>query len=70
MLLMQANPLRGIVGGGWTLEIETFLSPVKYSSIMPSGECHFTGLKTVENFSQLLPFSLNDEIFVYKANVE
>jgi hypothetical protein len=30
MLLMQANPLRGKVRGGWTLEIETFLGPVKW----------------------------------------
>jgi hypothetical protein len=30
MLLMMANPLRGQVGGGWALEIETsFLDPVK-----------------------------------------
>ena len=29
-LLMWANPLRGQVGGGWALEIETFLSPVKW----------------------------------------
>jgi hypothetical protein len=28
MLLMRANPLRGQVGGGWALEIETFLGPV------------------------------------------
>jgi hypothetical protein len=31
MLLMMANPLRGQVGGGWALEIETsFLDPVKW----------------------------------------
>ncbi len=30
LLLMQANPLRGQVGGGWALEIETFLGPVKW----------------------------------------
>jgi hypothetical protein len=29
MVLMRADPLRGQVGGGWALEIETFLSPVK-----------------------------------------
>jgi hypothetical protein len=29
MLLMRANPLRGQVGEGWALEIETFLGPVK-----------------------------------------
>ncbi len=28
MLLMRENPLRGQVGGGWALEIETFLGPV------------------------------------------
>jgi hypothetical protein len=28
-LLMRENPLRGQVGGGWALEIETFLCPVK-----------------------------------------
>ncbi len=27
---MQANPLQGQVGGGWTLEIKTFLGPVKW----------------------------------------
>jgi hypothetical protein len=30
MLLMQANPLRGQVGGGWALEVETFLGPVNW----------------------------------------
>ncbi len=29
MFLMHADPLRGQVGGGWALEIETFLGPVK-----------------------------------------
>ncbi len=29
MLLMRAKPLRGQVGGGWALEIKTFLGPVK-----------------------------------------
>jgi hypothetical protein len=28
MLLMRANPLRGQMGGGWALEIKTFLGPV------------------------------------------
>jgi hypothetical protein len=32
MLLMWANPLRGQMGGGWALEIETFLGPVKMAS--------------------------------------
>ncbi len=30
MLLMRANSLRRQVGGGWALEIETFLGPVKW----------------------------------------
>jgi hypothetical protein len=29
LLLMRENPLRGQVGGGWALEIETILGPVK-----------------------------------------
>ncbi len=27
---MRADPLRGQVGGGWALEIESFLGPVKW----------------------------------------
>ncbi len=30
MLLMGANLLRGQLGGGWALEIETFLGPVQW----------------------------------------
>ncbi len=30
MFLMRADTLRGQVGGGWALEIETFLGPVKW----------------------------------------
>ncbi len=30
MFLMRADTLRGQVGGGWALEIESFLSPVKW----------------------------------------
>jgi hypothetical protein len=33
MFLMHADPLRGKVGGGWALEIETFLGPKKVQSI-------------------------------------
>ncbi len=29
MFLMRADTLRGQVGGGWALEIESFLGPVK-----------------------------------------
>jgi hypothetical protein len=32
MCLMREDPLRGQVGGGWALEIETFLGPVKMAS--------------------------------------
>jgi hypothetical protein len=27
---MRADPLRGQVGGGWALEIDSFLDPVKW----------------------------------------
>jgi hypothetical protein len=30
MFLMRADPLRGQVGGGWAMEIESFLGPVKW----------------------------------------
>ena len=30
MFLMRVDPLRGQVGGGWALEIETFLGPMKW----------------------------------------
>jgi hypothetical protein len=30
MFWMRAGPLRGQVGGGWALEIETILGPVKW----------------------------------------
>jgi hypothetical protein len=30
MLLMRADTLRRQMGGGWALEIETFLGPVKW----------------------------------------
>ncbi len=36
--LMREDPLRGQVGGGWAMEIETFLGPV--NGIEPLGECH------------------------------
>jgi hypothetical protein len=43
MLLMLANPLRGQMGGGWALEIETFLGPV--ICIKPLEECDFGKIK-------------------------
>jgi hypothetical protein len=30
MFLMRADTLRGEVGGGWALEMESFLGPVKW----------------------------------------
>ncbi len=30
ILLMRANLLQGQVGGGWALEMESFLGPVKW----------------------------------------
>ena len=30
MFLMRSDPLRGQVGGGWALEIESFLGPLKW----------------------------------------
>jgi hypothetical protein len=30
MFLIRADPLQGQVGGGWALEIDTFLGPVKW----------------------------------------
>jgi hypothetical protein len=30
LVLMRADPIRGQVGGGWALEIETFVGPVKW----------------------------------------
>ncbi len=30
MFLMRADPLRGHVGGGWSLENEIFMGPVKW----------------------------------------
>jgi hypothetical protein len=29
MFWLRANPLRGEMGGGWALEFESFLGPVK-----------------------------------------
>ncbi len=37
---MRTYPLQGQVGGGWALDIESFLGPVK--CIGPIGKCHFT----------------------------
>jgi hypothetical protein len=44
MFLMRADPLQGQVGGGWALEIETFLVPE-----MATSEASAFGPKKVEN---------------------
>ncbi len=38
MFLMRADTLRGDVGEGLALEIESFLAPLKWHE--PIGECH------------------------------
>jgi hypothetical protein len=46
MFLVRADPLRGQqVGGGWALEISTFLGPKNGTRL--SARCHFTGPKKV-----------------------
>jgi hypothetical protein len=56
MLLMWANPLRGKVGGGWALEIETFLGPVKWHRAvrrMPCGAQNSQHVKQGPTLSHL-----------------
>ncbi len=40
MVLMRADSLRGQLGGGWALKIETFLGAEKWHRAVPLGECH------------------------------
>ncbi len=63
--LMGANPLRGQVGGGWAMEIETFLGPVKWHRTVrrvPFGaqKCRFPG-------SNPLPLVLVMDLHTSKA---
>ncbi len=53
MLLMWAAPLRGQVKWGWTLEIETFLGPVKWHS--PLGSMPFHSGQKKSRFSRAQP---------------
>ncbi len=46
ILLMRADTLRGQVGGGWALEIETFWA--LWNGIKQLGKCHFFGAQKVE----------------------
>jgi hypothetical protein len=52
MFWMRAYPMRGQVGGGWTLEFENFLVPFKW--LEPIGECHL-GPKELEPWAQPPP---------------
>jgi hypothetical protein len=52
MLLMQADTLRGQVGGGWALDIETFLGPEKLHRAVRRVPL---GPKIVEIFRAQLP---------------
>ena len=45
MFWMRAYPLQGQVGGGWALEFESFLGPVKWHE--PLGKCHLGPKKLV-----------------------
>jgi hypothetical protein len=44
MFMMRANPLLEKVGGGWALEILTFLAP---NGTRLMSQCHLTGPKKV-----------------------
>jgi hypothetical protein len=57
MLWMRAYPLLGQVGGGWALEFESFLGPVKWHR----AECHL-GPKKLENCKRLHKFAIKTEI--------
>ena len=52
MFWMRAYPLRGEVGGGWTLELPSFLSPVKWERAdrrVPFGHFDILSLKNEVN---------------------
>jgi hypothetical protein len=67
MFWMCADPLQGQVGGGWALEIETFLGPVKWhqtvrwvhlgpkkvkiSKAQPTPTCPSNGIARIKNFT-------------------
>jgi hypothetical protein len=48
---MRAFPFRGQVGGGWALEIETFLCPVLWNDSEPSGKCHWGPQKVSPSYA-------------------
>ncbi len=55
MLLMRANQLQGQVGGGWALEIEIYLSPVKWYQAVRRVSF---GAQKLQDFQSLTPFHL------------
>jgi hypothetical protein len=57
---MRANPFRGQVGGDWAMEIETFLSPVKWH-----------GAKKVEtqNFLERIRFQSLEFLWIFYHKV-
>ncbi len=57
MFWMRAYPLRGEVGGGWALEFESFLGPVKWHRA-DIGECHL-GLINYISFDVFWEIEMN-----------
>jgi hypothetical protein len=58
MFWMRTYPLLGQVGGGWALEFESFLGPVK-SGIEPTGKCHL-GPKKLDHLVQRVCLEENE----------
>jgi hypothetical protein len=56
MLLMREDTLREQVGGGWALEIETFLDAVKWHQVV-AGECYLGPKKLRFPVSNPLPLA-------------
>ncbi len=53
-VLVRAYPLQGQVGGGWALEFESFLGPVKWhwaenSRAQPPPTCPSNGYARIQN---------------------
>ncbi len=55
MFWMRAYPLRGQVGGGWALEFESFLGPVKWHR---SDRREAFGAQKTQDFQGLTPSHL------------
>ncbi len=64
MLLMRANPLRGQVGGGWALEIDTFLGSVKWHQAVR--RVPFGAQKAIHKGTlRYIPVSTSESLLVY-----